>query len=1011
MEKNLTRKDVDVSNGYLNIFKKLFFTLSLTFFFGAISVNFLYAQQNNSIAGKVTNSSGEPLPGVTIVIKGTNDGTVTDVNGKYFLSNISDDAILQFSFVGMKVQEVVVGSQTAIDLKMVEDAIGLEEVVAVGYGTQSKRNVTGAISKINMEMTENLPNTNVTQSLRGRVAGVQFTDNGRPGQNGTILIRGPRSLSASNNPLIVLDGTIYNGVISDINPNDISSMDVLKDASASAIYGSRAANGVILITSKKGISEKPVIRFNYMGGVSSPSYKIKLLTPERYIQKVLDFRREAGLEVNFDNIADYLAPNEAENYNAGITIDPWDFATQDDAGQNQVDINISGKSKNTNYYISSAYSNEKGIILNDNQEKLTFRINLENEINKSLKIGIQSLYARRNFSGAKASLNAFYQTSPYGSLYNDDGTPREYVVDGENVAGNALYYPYYNTIENIQNNLFANLYADITVPFIDGLSYKLSASPNIRWNHSYSYRRQDLSLASNMKSASKSLTNYYNWLIENIVSYKKEIALNHFLDLTLLYSRENSSSESTSANSSLMSSDVLGWNNLGLGETQTIASGGSGVQGVSYMARLNYRMYDKYLFTFTVRRDGSSVFSENNKYATFPSGAFSWIVSDENFMKSHRWIDVMKLRLSYGAVGNQAISPYQSLSLLNTGRYVFGDNATSVLTYYPANMSNSDLKWETTYTTNIGLDFEFLKNRIGGTIEWYNMDTKDLLVQRSLPRMTGFTSIWTNLGQVNNRGLELTLNTINLKKRNFEWSSNLTFSANRNKIVHLYRSDTDGDGKEDDDLGNNWFIGQPITVYYDYVLDGIYQEGDEMPIGYKPGYIKTKDLDKGGEIDSNDRTIIGQGAQPKYRWGINNTFIYKNFTLSVFVNAMQGWISPFTLVGRGPVERSLNFIDYGWWTPENKSNTRPSLMHENKYNQLTYISRDFVRIQDVSLTYDFPKEILEKVNLSSLRLVLSGKNLYTFTDWIGADPESGTTDRSELYPMPRTIAFGVNVGF
>lgn len=968
-------------------------------------------QMQRKLTGQVTDNSGEKLVGVSVLEVGTSNGVITDLKGNYSINVKTFTPQLKFSYIGYK--DVIINiteNKNVFNVLLNQSSELLDDIVVIGYGTSSKRNVTGAISKVNMAFTENLPNTSVTQSLRGRVAGVQFTDNGRPGQNGTILIRGPRSLSASNNPLIVLDGSIFNGVISDINPNDISSMEVLKDASAASIYGSRAANGVILITSKRGISEKPIIRLNFLSGISQPSYKVKLLSPERYIQKVLDFRKESGQESSIENVATYLAPNEAENYLAGKMIDPWDFGTQK-AGIQQVDVSVSGKSQNTNYYMSAANSDERGIILNDNQKRLTFRLNLENEITKWLTIGTQTTYTRRDFSGAKANLDNLLQTSPYGSLYNEDNTPREFVVDGENVAGNGLYYPYYNNVENIQNSLFSNFYANIKIPYISGLLYRVSASPNIRWIHSYSTRNQDLNLINNVKSASKSLTNYYDWQIENTLNYKKAINSNNFFDVTLLYSRNRSSSESTSANSSLMSTDELGWNNLKLGDTQTVGSGGNGVEGVSYMARLNYRLFERYLATFTVRRDGASVFSENNKYATFPSAALSWIVSEEGFMQNLKWLNTLKIRGSYGAVGNQAINPYQSLSLLNTNRYVFGDQANSVLTYYPANMSNSNLKWETTYTTNIGLDFEILKNRIGGTIEWYNMDTKDLLVQRSLPRMTGFTSIWTNLGEVNNRGWELTLNTLNINSKNFQWATNITFSANKNKIVHLYYSDTDGDGREDDDVGNSWFIGQPISVYYDYEFGGIYQEGEEMPVGFKAGYLKTKDLDGNGEINSDDRKIIGQGNQPKFNWGINNSFTYRNLSLSVFVNSMQGWIAPFGLVGRGPVERSLNFIDYGWWTPENKSNTRPSLMHENKYNQATYISRDFIRIQDVSLAYNLSKNLVQKANISNLKLVLSAKNLYTFTDWIGADPESGRTSRGDLYPMPRTISLGINVEF
>lgn len=968
----------------------------------------VYAQLN--ITGVVVDTANEPLIGVSVKAKNANQGTITDLNGQFSMK-VGAGETLVFSYIGYTPQEVAVKTSGHIRIVLEEQVNMLTETVVIGYGSQSKRNVTGSVSKIKMSETENLPNTSITQSLRGRVAGVQFTDNGRPGQNGSILIRGPRSLSAGNNPLIVLDGTIYNGVISDINPNDISSMEVLKDASASAIYGSRAANGVLLITSKKGASEKPVIRFNTFYGFSEPGHTVKILSPERYVQKILDFRREAGLEADPSQVASYMAPNEGENYTAGKTIDPWDIGTQS-AGMQSYDVSISGRTDRVNYYMSAALSKEKGIMLNDNQDRVSFRINLETKITDWLTVGTNAIYARRNFSGVKTNLERLMRTSPYGTIYNEDGTPREFVADGENAAGNMLYDAYYKSNEEIQNNLFAGFFANIKVPFIEGLSYKVNASPNLRWSHAYNATRQDEAKENNMKAAKKVNRNYYDWMVENIINYNRYIGKDHHIDVTLLYSRNAMEFENTTANSSMMTSDALGWNNLGLGETQTVASDANEVQGVSYMARFNYRFKERYLATFTVRRDGSSVFAADNKYATFPSGALSWLISEEGFMKKIKPIDMLKLRVSYGAVGNQAISPYQSLSKLGTTKYVFGDGGTTSLGYYPGNMANSGLKWETTYTTNIGLDFEILKGRIGGTIEWYNMDTKDLLVQRSLPRMTGFPSVWTNLGEVNNRGIEITLNTVNVKLKDFEWGSNFTFSSNRNKIVHLYRSDTDGDGKEDDDVGNNWFIGQPITVYYDYVFDGIYQEGDDLPVGFKPGYTKVKDIDGDGNITADkDRKIIGQGGQPKYRWGINNNFRYKNFNLSIFINAMQGWKSSFGLVGRGPVERSLNFIDVGWWTPENKSNTRPSLMHENKYNHNWYYSRNFVRIQDVALTYDVPQKLLNKVGISTLRLSVSGKNLYTFTDWIGADPESGGTAWEDMYPMPRTIVFGLNLGF
>jgi TonB-linked SusC/RagA family outer membrane protein len=429
------------------------------------------------------------------------------------------------------------------------------------------------------------------------------------------------------------------------------------------------------------------------------------------------------------------------------------------------------------------------------------------------------------------------------------------------------------------------------------------------------------------------------------------------------------------------------------------------------MARLNYRYKDRYLLTLTARRDGSSVFAEHYKYATFPSVAFSWVASDESFLKRVDVLNLLKLRLSYGAVGNQAISPYQSLSLDTTTNYVFGDGGPSSLGIYPSNISNENLKWETTYMTNIGVDFSLFNGRAGGTIEVYNMDTRNLLVQRALPIMTGYTSVWTNLGQVNNKGIELSLNTVNVKTKDFEWSTNFVFSRNINKIVHLYGADADGDGKEDNDIGNGWFIGKPVKAFYDYVFDGIYQKGDILPAGYLPGFARFRDLNGDGKVEAaHDRTIVGQ-ADPKIRWGLTNSFSYKNFQLSVFINAMTGWIGVFNQMdyyyGSLDPIRPANMFDSDWWTEANPSTTRPSL----QYNRSTlghnwYASRDFIRIQDVSLSYNFPSRILARYKLSNLSIYVSGKNLKTFTDWPGTNPETITS-----FPIARSVAAGFRLGF
>ena len=1009
-------------DSYSFLRRKIFLSIKFTFIFmllsiygsltiGAYAHNEIIAQHGKQITGTVTDQHGEPIIGANIMEKGTTNGSITDGDG-YFSLIVGHNATLQVSYIGYLPQEFKVGDKISFKIMLQEDAELLDEVVVIGYGSQSRRNVTGSVSKVNMRDMESRPNTNVAQALRGQVAGVQFTDNGRPGQNGSILIRGPRSLSAGNDPLIILDGIFFNGSMIDINPNDIESMEVLKDASSSAIYGSRAANGVILITSKQGKSEKPNINVSAFYGLSDWVSKMNLLTPERYLEKSMEIRRLRGIPYNPNDPSTFLTITEAENYRNGRVTDAYDEVSQQ--GQLwSVDLSVSGKTQNTNYYISAAMSQEKGLIIGNDLKRVAFRVNLENKITDWLTIGTNTMFSENDQSGVSVDMVQINRQSPYGTWYREDGTPTQYTVpEDQGVSLNPLRSNFLSDNDYFRNNLFANFYAIVNIPWVKGLKYRVNYSTNYRWIRDYQTTRNDVYSQANTSSASKHNWMARDWVVENILDYKFTLGDIHAFDVTLMYGANRDQQEGTTANADQLEFDTFGWNNLSVGELQTVASSAQKVSGVSSMARLNYRLMNKYLFTLTARRDGSSVFAANNKYATFPSAAFAWIASEESFLRDVDFLNLLKLRTSYGAVGNQAISPYQSLSLASLTRYVFGAN--SALGIYPSNISNADLKWETTYTTNIAIDFEVLKNRIGGTIEWYNMDTRDLLVERSLPIMTGYSDIWTNLGKVNNRGIELSLNTVNIRNKNFEWSTSFVFSHNKNKIVSLYGEDADGDGKEDDDVGNSWFIGKPINVYYDYVFDGIYQEGDELPAGYQAGYARFKDLNDDGLVNAaNDRTIVGHGGQPKYRWGITNNFKYKNFDLSIFINAMQKWIGTFNDLdfytnSIDPV-RPMNMYDGGWWTPENKSNTRPSLEYRRSIlGHSWYGDRSFIRVQDVSLSYSFPQKFLTKNKLSNFSIFLSGKNLLTFTDWPGTNPESISTDR---YPISRTYTLGFKLGF
>lgn len=976
-----------------------------------------FQQANEVVRGTVRDAeSGEPIPGVNVRLKQTSKGTVTDIDGKFEITVEGPESILTFSFIGYEAQEVTVGNRGVMEISLHADMESLEEVVVVGYGTQVKRNVTGSVSSVEVDQLETQPNTNIGQALRGRVAGVQFTDNGRPGQGGNVLVRGQRSITASNDPLIILDGAFFNGELSDINPSDVASMEVLKDASASAIYGSRAANGVILITSKKGTSEKPLIRINSYAGVSDWSYKMPLYSPDEYLQRRLDFRSQNQPNDPELPVRELLTAEEREMYDAGRTVDPWEEISQN-ASQKSINLSVSRRSDKTNYFISGSYVDEEGLIYGDRASRISMRLNLTNEITNWLKVGANTQYVQRDLSGVEASVLNGYWLTPYAKMYYDDAKtdPVPYPT-GDNLVSNPMFNALLMDNEQISNNLMANLFAIIDVPFLEGLSYRFNYNPNIRWSHDYSfqpiYQRNGIN---NPGTGRKYNQNRMNWQYENIVTYTKDIN-DHGFDLTLLYGRNHSFREGTFAEGRGFVNDANGWHNLEIAETQQIETEGSQQDGVSSMARLNYRYKNRYMITLTARRDGASVFGEDKKFGTFPSVALGWVMSDEAFMMKQNTVDMLKLRLSYGEVGNQAVSAYRSLDRSNSFQYVFGADTYTALFPNPEYMPNPSLGWETTESFNAAVDFELWRGRLSGTAEFYDMTTTDLLLARSLPAMTGFWSTTANLGQTSNTGFELTLNGGIIQKQDFSWNSTLTFSTNKNRIDHLYYADSDGDGREDDDLGNRWFIGQPIGVTYDYAFDGIYQEGDEIPDGYQAGWVRVKDLNNDGQISPEDRTVLGQTA-PKYRWGINNQFNYKNWSLSVFVNAMTGWEAQFNLLdistqtGNSYPGRSVNFLNAGYWTPENQSIERPGLTYTNPLGRGYYLSRDFVRIQDATLAYSFPEVMLEKWRMSGLKVYLSGRNLATFTDWMGPDPESGNNTITNLYPTPRTIIAGLNISF
>ncbi len=908
-----------------------------------------------------------------------------------------------FTYISYTPQEIAIDNKSTIDVQLKSTAAGLNSVVVVGYGTQKKRDLTGSVSHINVSEQATLPQVNPVQTLRGKVAGVNIRDNGRPGGAGAaILIRGQNSINASTYPLIVLDGIPYNGSLADINTNDIETIDVLKDASSTSIYGSRASNGVILVTTKAGKSGKPTINFNTYNGFADYSHRIKLFNGPQYLQSILDFRAASGLPADPANIKAYLQTNELANYSAGHEINAWDEIKQP-APLSNYELSVSGKNNTTTYFTSASYTTEKGITKGDQFKRVSIRANIANKINDWLDIGLNSFYSNRDNSGGLVNMIYSFWLSPYASLYKPEGSLVFYPQNDQLVASPFLASRNINKQTN--QTLSGTLYGIVNFPFIKGLSYR------VNYSYNFTPSLQDPASGINLiPSGFKSEGISNDWLLENILTYARKIKGIHSIDATLLYSKTHSENSNTGASNSGFFTDVLNYNNLGLGTNPTVSSSASASDGISYMARLNYRLLERYLLTATVRKDGFSGFGPNKKYGTFPSMALGWVISDEKFMHLPSFVDFLKIRYSYGKTGNQGIGPYSSIGQLGQGQYVFGDGGSTVPTLFANTLGNQDLGWESTYESNLGLDFNLLKDKITGSIELYNTHTKDLLLRRTIPVVNGFASVFQNVGETNNKGFELTLNSTNLKTKNFEWSSTITFWLNRNKIVHLYNVDLNHDGKEDDDIGNSWFIGQPITSVYDYVLDGVYQKGDVIPARFKPGFYRIKDLNGDSVINSNDRTIIGN-RDAKYQLGFNNNFRYKSFTLSAFINYRQGGIlfDP-NLNPANNFPSRVNALALPYWTPENQLTDRPVINYANPLGHGFYENLSFVRIQDVSLSYDFSQKLLQKIKVSQLRMYVSGKNLATFTEFKGWDPESQFFGNNG-YPMTKSFVAGLNINF
>lgn len=1003
---------------FTNLCRGLWLSLLL---YLAVATTAAWAQQK--ITGQVSDESGQPLPGVNVVEKGTTTGSSTDANGSYSIAVSGTNAVLVFSFVGYESQEIPVNNRSTISITLKSDNKLLNEVVVVGYGTQQKKDLTGSIASANLEAFREAPNVSILQSLKGSLPGLTISQTNRPGQEAGINIRGTSTLNGNTSPLIIVDGIMYNGRLSDINPADVASVDVLKDPSSKAVYGSQAANGVILITTKTGKSgQKPTITYSGNYAISTPTVNAQLLGREDYLEKVRDieylnaFTKESG----------YLQPNPNWSFAnsdffpivfagvaAGNDYDWYGNLTQPSRLSNHT-VGVSGGSDKTNYFLSAGYTDEKGFIKNDDYSRLSLRLNLDTEVTKWLTIGANTAGTFTDFSGEAPNMNSLVAMSPLVLPKDADGN---FIINPTGDLNTNPFLPATNDNYEVQNRLVGNFYGIVRIPSVPGLSYRVNMGNNLKFFKGYG---SNIYGAGQTGFAYKNEATQYEQTLDNILNYTRTFG-KHSINATGVYGYNTARFNRTAANGSGFSDLNLSYNNLALAEIQKISSEAWKEVLLYQMGSVAYNYGGKYLLKATVRRDGFSGFSRNNKTGIFPSLGFGWVLSEEGFFKVPA-IDFLKIRGSYGENGNK-VDRYSSLAQVESAeasKYVFGDGGTTSIGRSVATLANNDLRWERTRGINIGADFAILNNRIDGNVEYYNSNTNDLLWSQILPQTSGFGSVLTNIGEINNTGFEFLLHGIPVQKNDFTWDVSVNFSRNRNKIVRLLGEDNDGDGKEDDLIASGLFIGRPIGTIYSFQVDGLNQLNDERLPGFDPGSYKVVDQDGDGKItQENDRVILGN-TEPAYSFGIQNNFSYKQFTLRFFINSIQGGKNSYLSAnhpdgynGTKGIATSSNWFDfYRIWSPRNPDARYPNQWVGSPVGARAFYQRNFVRLQDISLAYNFDRNISKKLGAQNLKLFVSGKNLLTLTDWDGWDPETGQgVSAYNAFPVMKSYSFGLEVSF
>ena len=991
------------------------------------------------IKGRVVDETGEPLIGVSVMAEDGKRGAITDLDGRYVFTLAPGDTRLLFSYIGYLPRSVPVAGRSQIDVTLEASPLSLDETIVIGYGTASRKDFTGSVSSVRLSSSPIAltSNTNVLEALKGNVTGLDISATNTAGGTPSMLIRGQNSINGSNDPLVVVDGVIYGGSIGDISPGDIENIDVLKDATSAAAYGSRSANGVILITTKRGRSDKPLISFSSLGSVQWWGNRMKLMDGEQWLETVQ--ARNASTDLS------WMPPQEAANLAAGQQTDWYDLISRTGFVQDY-HLSFSGVKKNVDYYLSASYANNLGIMKGDDWDRISLMTKVSADIASWLRLGISTTWSRQDKSGLGPNRETAYFMHPYGQPWRDgEGNLERYPIRESLV--NPLWGVDDDTTDNIDltNKFGLTAFALIKCPWVDGLSYRFNFEGHMSRGEYSLFRKEnyyiaegpvddpvryDTSTIQKYLASANGYTQFSNTdmlLMDHILAFSRTFG-RHSIDATAVATRDYTTYDwvkSSGSDFSEVGNTSLGVYGIQKSKVQKVERGGDKRVNIGYLGRLSYSFDDRYFLTASVRRDGASVFGTDRKWGTFSAVGLAWKPTSESFWneRMRRILGTLKVKASYGRNGNQGLKPYQTLSTVQNGsnssiKYEFEGSSIhygiGLLT-----IGNSELGWERTDAWNVGFESSWLNGRLTLDVDMYYSQTRDQIFNRPIPVPIGIEKMYTSMGQVDNRGVEITLGGTPVQTSAFTWNASLYFWLNRNRIVHLYGEDTDNDGREDDDIASGLFIGEPIGAIYGWESDGIVQEDDQVYMfmtGALPGYPKYVDQDNMGDINDADRKILGY-ASPAFKLNMSHTLTYKNLQLYFMLIGSFGSDRYFLksnqwayLVNSSGYANS-NGIYIPYWTPENRSNVYPSAAFSGDGRFLGLQNRTFVRLQDVTLSYAFRQPWVKKAGIDVLKVYASAKNLATLTGWQGADPENGIGVHGGGYPIPTSISIGINLNF